>query len=222
MLVDDDEGTRIVMTDELRAVGYEVAEAKNGEECLAQLKGAAPDLILLDLQMPGWDGWQTLQRLTESDYAGAIIVLTGGEAETEQIVRALGAGADDFVTKRGDSRELLARVHAVLRRTHPERPRVTVLQFDRVRVDLAALSAEADGHPLALTRTEFKLLEALATAGRALSREELLARVWHYSPEACSRTVDTYIWRLRQKICNTPHAPRWIRTVPGGYRLEVA
>lgn len=219
LIVDDDEDTRRVLTTLLRALGYATDDAANGREGLARIAAAAPDLLLLDIDMPEMNGWQVLAALRERTYAGATIVLTGADT-TEDAVRALTAGADDFLAKPCEHRELVARVNAVLRRVRKRHARESVLQLGDVRIDFAARTAETHGAPLALTRMEFRLIEVLAAEpGRSLTREELLQKVWRYSPGASSRTVDTYIWRLRQKICPAPSRPQCILTTPDGYRL---
>ncbi|MBI2511459.1 MAG: response regulator transcription factor [Opitutae bacterium] len=219
LIVDDDEEARRALTTLLRALGYATDEAANGREGLARIAAAAPDVLLLDIDMPEMNGWQVLAALRERNYAGATIVLTGADT-TEDAVRALTAGADDFLAKPCEQRELVARVNAVLRRVRKPRARESVLQLGDVRIDFAARKAEIRGAPLALTRMEFRLIEELAAEpGRSLTREELLQKVWRYSPGASSRTVDTYIWRLRHKICPTRSRPQCIVTTPDGYRL---
>lgn len=219
LIADDDTEARRAVAAVLRSLGYQVLEAANGRECLARVADHAPDLLLLDLDMPEMNGWQTLAALSQRHFAGAVIVLTGADT-TEDAVRALTAGADDFLAKPCELRELAARVNAVLRRARKTSARGSVLQIGDVRIDLTARAAEAHGKPVPLTRTEFRLLEVLAAeCGRSLTRQELLQRVWQYSGRASSRTVDTYIWRLRQKICPVPGRPQCILTTPDGYRL---
>lgn len=220
LVVDDDAVARRALLALLRALGYRTAEAANGRECLERVAAETPDLLLLDIEMPELNGWETLAALRERQYAGAVIVLTGADT-TDDAVRALTAGADDFLAKPCELRELAARVNAVLRRTRKAAAaRGSVLQLGDVRIDLTARAAEVHGKPLPLTRTEFRLIEVLASeAGRSLTRQELLQKVWQYSPNASSRTVDTYIWRLRQKICPGAGRAQCIVTTPDGYRF---
>jgi DNA-binding response OmpR family regulator len=221
LIVDDDHAARRAIAAMLRALGYGTTEAANGRECLAQIDAARPDLLLLDIDMPEMNGWQTLAALRERRYAGAVIVLTAADT-TDDAVRALTAGADDFLSKPCELRELAARVNAVLRRSQKTAARGSVLQLGDVRIDLTARAAEVHGKPLPLTRTEFRLIEVLASeSGRSLTRQELLQKVWRYSSSASSRTVDTYIWRLRQKICPEPKRPQCIVTTADGYRLSL-
>jgi DNA-binding response OmpR family regulator len=218
LVVDDDEILRRVMAAALRNAGYEVVEAADGVEAMELLERRTPSLVLLDITMPRMNGWRALEALRDRAYRGGVIMLTGG-AETDTIVRALSSGADDVVGKPFELRELLARVNAVLRRAHGSAEH-GVLRLGAVRIDLASRTAEKGGVPLRLSQIEFKLLEQLKAArGRAVPREELLRRTWGYSSVARTRTVDTHVWRLRTKICDDPHHPEWIRTVPGGYRL---
>lgn len=219
LIVDDDVDGRRALAALLRALGYAVAEAANGREGLEQVVAVGPDVVVLDIDMPEMNGWQALVALQERKFPGAIIVLTATDA-TEDAVRALTGGADDFLSKPCELRELAARVNAVLRRTRRSPARGSVLKLGEVQIDLTARAAEAQGEPVALTRTEFRLIETLAAEpGRSLTRQQLLERVWHYAPTASSRTVDTYIWRLRRKICPTPTRPQFILTTPEGYRL---
>lgn len=219
LIVDDDVDGRRALAALLRALGYAVAEAANGREGLACVAAQRPEVVVLDIDMPELNGWQTLAALQERKFRGAVIVLTATDA-TDDAVRALTGGADDFISKPCELRELAARVNAVLRRTRPAPARSSVVKLGEVSIDLTARAAEAQGRRVALTRTEFRLIETLAAEpGKSLTRQELLERVWHYAPNASSRTVDTYIWRLRRKICPTPTRPQFILTTPDGYRL---
>lgn len=222
LVVDDDVNGRRTLVALLRALGYGTAEAGNGREGLERVAEKSPDVVVLDIEMPEMNGWETLAALQERKFAGAVIVLTATDS-TEDAVRALTGGADDFISKPCEVRELAARVNAVLRRTRRQSESREVLQLGDVRIDLAARVAASQGRPVALTRTEFRLIEVLAAEpGRSLTRQELLERVWHYAPTASSRTVDTYIWRLRRKICPTPDRPQFILTTPDGYRLATS
>lgn len=220
LLVDDEATTRGLLAEALRHLGYHVLEAGDGMEALEVVAKSAPDLVLLDIQMPRLNGWRTLEELRDRGFRGGVIMLTGAD-HTDSVVRALGNGADDFVSKPCVLRELAARLNAVLRRSLAETIG-GVIELGAVRIDLKARAALRDGQPLALTQTEFKLLEVLdAHRGRAVMRDELLKKVWGYSSAANTRTVDTHVWRLRQKLSLDEKSACGIRTVPGGYRLVV-
>ncbi len=218
LVVDDDPDLRESLAQALGHAGYTVETVADGQRALARVAERRPALVLLDLCLPRCDGWQVLDALRTEGFAGGVIVLTGQE-ETETLVRALARGADDFIRKPCVFRELLARMHAVLRRT--KRAPTTVVRLGDVEIDLEARSAHRGAEVVPLTATEFKLIEQLATRrGQAVTREELLTSVWGYSTTACTRTVDTHVWRLRGKVCDDPHHPRWLVTAPGGYRLN--
>jgi DNA-binding response OmpR family regulator len=220
LLVDDDAAIRLGCARVLRGAGYELTEACDGEEGLAQAELTKPALILLDLDMPRRNGWQTLEALRERGYTQPVVMMTGSTSIDDK-VRGLGSGADDYLCKPCDQRELLARVHAALRRARPAVAPLPVLHFGRTTVDLAVRTATRADQPMVLTRTEYALLELFARhPGRPLAREVLLEKVWGYTNEANTRTVETHIWRLRQKIGDKPGEPRWLKTVPSaGYIL---
>jgi len=222
LIVDDEDPTRAIYAEALRSAGYEVVQAGNGKEGLAVAERERPALVLLDVDMPVMNGWQTLERLQQRGDEASVIILTGA-TDVEDRVKGLGAGADDYLGKPCDMRELLARVQAVLRRRQPRPPgRAAVLTFGELKVDLANRSALRAGVPVALTRTEYTMLECFAShRGKLVTRETLLKEVWNYGPESNTRTVETHIWRLRQKLGDNAGKPRWIQTVTsGGYRME--
>ena len=171
--------------------------------------------------MPRLNGWQALEKLRLRGCRSPVMMLTG-RTEIDDRVRGLAAGADDYLCKPCDFRELLARVQALLRRSQPEASGLTVLHFGDITVDLATRSAASIDGPVALTRTEFALLELLARHyGRPVTRETILDAVWGYTNRPNTRTVETHIWRLRGKLGDQGDDSRWIRTVPGaGYLLE--
>lgn len=220
LLIDDDEAMRVCCGSVLRGAGYHLAEAGDGEEGLVQAKRVKPALILLDVDMPRRNGWRTLEALRSSGYTKPVVMMTGATG-IEDKVRGLGGGADDYLCKPCDQRELLARVHAALRRAQPSEVQLPVLHFGPTTVDLRARTASRDGRSLVLTRTEYALLDLFVRQpGRPLAREVLLEKVWGYANEANTRTVETHIWRLRQKLGDKPGEPRWLKTVPSaGYIL---
>lgn len=221
LIVDDDEALRHVFSALLRHSGYRVLEAADGVEALELWHREAPALVLLDVDMPRLNGWQTLEKIRLRGGRQPVLMLTG-LTSIDHRVKGLGAGADDYVGKPCDARELIARVQALLRRTEAAAAPATVLRLGDNVIDLAARTATAAGGPLALTRTEFALLELLARhPGRPVSRETILDAVWGYTNRPNTRTVETHVWRLRGKLGDRGDEPRWILTVPGaGYRLE--
>lgn len=220
LLIEDDDSTRLVYGSVLRKAGYTVVEAGDGESGFAEVKKVKPGLILLDVEMPRQDGWTTLEQIRKAGYREPVLMLTG-KAGLDDKVRGLGIGADDYLTKPCDARELLARVNAALRRARPPEPALPTLYFGDLAVDLVARTARRIGEPVKLTKTEFSVLDVLARhAGKTVTREKLLETVWGYGEELNTRTVETTIYRLRQKIGDRAGDPLWIKTIPtGGYAL---
>lgn len=221
LFVDDDTTVRDTSARVLRAAGYRVLEAGDGQAGLEILQREKPALVLLDVDMPRLDGWQVVERLRAQGDRVPVIMLTGLTDVTHR-VRGLGSGADDYVAKPCDTRELLARVHALLRRSHPVATGPRRLHFGDHIVDLEHHVVTSAREAPALTRTEFALLELLARKeGRPVSRDEILDGVWGYTHRPATRTVETHIWRLRGKLGDTGGESRWLRTVPGvGYSLH--
>jgi len=224
LVIEDDAAIRRGILHALRFQGYETLEACEFADGLEQAVGGAYDLILLDLVLPGGDGLDILKEARARRGALPVIILTA-RGEEEDRVRGLKLGADDYVIKPFSVKELLARVEAVLRRS-PERPQaLTNLPVPGGLLDLGhgELLFE-DGARCPLAEKEAELLRYLIqNQGRVLSRDELLARVWHLNPGAVeTRTVDMHIARLREKLRDDPEHPRMIVTVRGrGYTFEV-
>jgi len=220
ILVADDE-VRIVnlVRDYLTASAFEVVTAHDGKAALAQFRHERPDLIVLDLNMPGLDGID-VARAVRQEGNTPIIMLTARVQETDRIV-GLELGADDYVTKPFSPRELVARVRAVLRRTQPTASSGALIRAGDLIIDPDKRAAYRDEHALGLTTTEFDLLLVLArTPGRVFSRMELLDRVQGVAYEGYERTVDVHIKNLRKKLEPDPRNPRYILTVYGaGYRF---
>jgi two-component system KDP operon response regulator KdpE len=219
LVVDDDEQILRALRTSLRARGFEVATAPNGETALDQLASAVPDLVILDLGLPGIDGREVIERLrgwTEVP----VIVLSVRDSHAEKVA-ALDAGADDYVTKPFSIDELLARMRAVRRRaTGAEVP--SVLRFGELEVDLARRAVRLGGDPVHLTRIERRLLEALATnPGKLLTHRWLLSRVWGPGYGDESHYLRVYVRQLRKKLGDDPGRPRYIVTESGlGYRWK--
>ncbi|HEY4248909.1 MAG TPA: response regulator transcription factor [Lacunisphaera sp.] len=221
LIVDDDEAVRPAFALALSGAGYRVLEAGDGLEALEVTRRENPALILLDLDMPGVNGWQTLERLRKNGFNQSVIILTG-HTMVEDRVKGLTAGADDYLGKPCDLRELIARVHTVLRRSQPAVSGPTVIHLGPTTVDLKNRTAARAGQAVGLTRTEYAILEVFARhPGELVTRAAMLENVWGYSGEANTRTVDTHIWRLRQKLDDSATDPQWIQTVSAGdgYRM---
>lgn len=218
LVADDDEATRVSYAAALVGAGYQVIQAGDGSEVLALVEQEKPAVVLLDVDMPHLDGWQTLAQLRRIASGPRVVMLTG-LTQVDDRVRGLTAGADDYLCKPCDLRELLARVHTVLRRTAGVSTGLTLLHFGPTTVDVRNRTAFRAGQATELTRTEYLLLEVFARyPGELVTRERLLELVWGYTRQSNTRTVDTHIWRLRQKLADES---RWIQTVPAGsgYRM---
>ncbi len=221
LLVEDSDEMRATCAELLRSVGFRVLEARDGLEALEMWEREDPALIVLDVNMPRMNGWQVLEKLRLRGCRRPVLMLTGLTGINDR-VKGLAAGADDYLGKPCDFRELIARVQALLRRAQPEMSALTQLNFGGLRVDLRERTAVAEGAAVALTRTEYAILDLLARHhGRPVARETILDAVWGYTNRPNTRTVETHLWRLRQKLGDRGGEPRWIRTVPGaGYQLE--
>ncbi|WP_027186316.1 response regulator [Desulfovibrio inopinatus] len=220
LIVEDDEDILELLAYNLQNAGFSPITSQDGHDALAQVKRIAPILIILDIMLPGLDGFEVCKELKRNSKTSNIpvIMLTARGEEVDRIV-GLELGADDYVVKPFSPRELILRVRAVLKRATPETPQKQFLQRGGLSVDLEAHRAELDGQELALTATEFKLLsELFRSQGRVQTRDQLLNTVWGYEFEGYARTVDTHIRRLRQKL--GPYS-EMVETVRGvGYRFK--
>ena len=219
LVVDDEANIRRIVTSYLRADGFEVSEASDGEAALAMFDRVSPDLVLLDVMMPGKDGIEVLRELrTKSDVY--VIMLTARAEETDSVV-GLSVGADDYVTKPFGAKELVARVKAVLRRKRDSaEPVGELMTLDGLTVDVARHEVMRDGEPVTLTALEFDLLVALASSpGRVYSRRQLLEQVWGWDYIGDDRVVDVHIRNLRKALGDDAAEPRFVATVRGvGYK----
>ena len=220
LIVDDEPEIVRGLEDNLRFEGYQTVIARDGREALATAAREAPDLILLDVMLPGLSGWDVCRALRGKGIDVPIIMLTARGEELDR-VNGLELGADDYITKPFALRELLARVRAVLRRPGP-RHQAEEFAFGEARVRLRGRQAFRDGHEVSLTRKEFDLLVYLLThRGEVVTRERLLDEVWGYERFPTTRTVDTHILRLRRKFEADPDRPAFILTVHGqGYKFR--
>lgn len=219
LVVEDEPRLAAILEDYLRAAGYDCLQCHDGSAALDMIRRWQPDLILLDLMLPGRDGVEICTELRSFSTTPVIMVT----ARVEEIDRLLGLqiGADDYVCKPFSPREVVARVQAVLRRHH----HIPTLQEDpaapRLQIDMARQTASVDGQLLDLTQVELRLLQALAAApGRVLSREQLMAHAYADHRIVIDRTVDSHIKNLRRKLAQVD-AGEWIRSVYGvGYRFS--
>ena len=220
LVVDDEPTVREVVAQYLQRDGYEVCELDRGDQVEQALLQFRPDLLVLDIMLPGASGLDVLRHRE----AGAVpvILLTARVDEADRVL-GLELGADDYVTKPFSPRELVARVRSVLRRTQASATDADVLHFDGLDIDLRAREVTVGGTAVALTAKEFDLLAFMAQAPRQVfSRAQLLQRVWDSSPDFQDpATVTVHVRRLRNKIETNPDEPRWITTVWSvGYRFE--
>jgi two-component system KDP operon response regulator KdpE len=226
LVIDDDPAFARLVEHVLTQKGYEVLNASRGEDGLRLLFAHRPDMVLLDLVMPGMNGWQTCSRIREiSDIP--IIMLTAQEKAEEDIVRGLDCGADDYLIKSVGSRELVARVRAVMRRAElPSRGKGGGITYSDsfLTVDIAARMVMVKGKRVRLTPIEFRLLALLMqNAGRILTHRQLLEGVWGWEYIDDVDYVRIYVWHLRQKIESDPTQPKYIITEPGvGYYFHKA
>jgi DNA-binding response OmpR family regulator len=219
LVVEDDTAIARLLRDNLQYDGFTVEWAQTGRAALAVAKRFAPDLVLLDLMLPGIDGFEVCRSFSQGADRTPVIILTA-RGRQEDRVRGLTLGADDYVVKPFALEELLARVHAVLRRT---KPRLDEIKIGETTVDFRKLRAFTRSKEIVMTDREFEVLRHLAErAGSVVTREELLRLVWGYSDTPMTRTVDNFIFRLRHKLEPDPHHPKYIRTAHGdGYRLTL-
>lgn len=221
ILIVDDE---VTLTKTIRAYleqeGYQVAVAHDGFAALNTVAGFQPELIILDIMLPGLNGLELLRQLRRhSDVY--VLMLTAKADETDKVV-GLTLGADDYLTKPFSPRELVARVQAILRRGRSANPPEPTLGTARLRIDPAARRVWKAAQEVELTPTEYELLHALARhRGRVLSREQLIEQVWGYDYFGDDRVIDVHIRRLRHKVEDDPTQPRYIVTVRNvGYRFD--
>ena len=220
LIVEDEEQIVRVVRAYLEQAGYEVLVARNGPEGLMRVRQQRPDLVVLDLMLPGMDGLDVC-RAIRRESSTPIIMLTARAEETDKLI-GLEIGADDYMTKPFSPRELVARVRAVLRRVGGDEPAETLIRAANVEIDLQAHTVLVHGQSVDLTPTEFDLLVAMARhPGRVLSRAQLLDATLGEVYEGYERTIDVHIKNLRRKIEPDPRAPRYIQTVYGvGYRFQ--
>jgi two-component system response regulator RegX3 len=221
LVVEDEESFQDALSHLLRREGYEVAVAGTGPEALAEFERNGADLVLLDLMLPGLSGTEVCRSIRAKSSV-PVIMLTARDSEVDKVV-GLELGADDYVTKPFSSRELVARVKAVLRRKGDlEELMPPTLEAGPVRMDVERHVVSVRGEVIAIPLKEFELLELLLrNAGRVLTRGQLIDRVWGADYVGDTKTLDVHVKRLRAKLEDEPSNPRWLLTVRGlGYKFE--
>lgn len=222
-VLEDDSDISRLMQYHLEAAGYTVRVYSTTTNIVADAERQTPSLFLLDIMVPGGDGLEVCRRLRQHAALSTvpIIFVTARASENDRVL-GLELGADDYLTKPFATRELVARVKAVLRRF--ERPTApSILKFDAIEIDASAMQLRVGGELTTTTATEFRLLDYLARhPGRVFSRDHLLDAVWGDARFVTPRSVDVYVRRIREKIEADPELPRYLKTVRGaGYRFEV-
>ncbi len=223
LVVEDEPTIAEVVARYLKRAGYETSVVGDGAAALAEVARRRPDVVVLDVMLPGIDGLEVMRRLREdgATNAVAILLLTARGDEGDRVA-GLRLGADDYIVKPFSPAELIARVDAVLRRTATAQGPERALSFEGLHIDIAGHRVTRDGEDIALTQREFDLLLFLARhPGQAFSRDQLMEAVWNYSFYTDTTTVTVHVRRLRAKLEREPSAPRWLQTVWGiGYRFQ--
>lgn len=220
LVVDDEAGIRELVGSYLRNEGFDVDEAVDGEDAVERFRRREPDLVVLDLRLPGIGGFDVLREIRKRSSV-YVIILTARTEETDKLV-GLELGADDYLTKPFSPRELVARVRAVLRRRRDADPTpASEMRFDGLVVDVDRHEVCVDDAPVELTSLEFELLAALAGApGRVFTRRQLIERVWGWDFYGDERVVDVHVRNLRRALGDPADDPRFVGTVRGvGYKL---
>lgn len=220
LVADDKSSVRNLVRDYLESEGFRVVVASNGEDALYSARKEKPDLILLDIMMPGMSGYEFLKTYRK-ERETPVILLTAKMEETDKVL-GLELGADDYITKPFGMKELVARINAVLRRSVGKILSPNILAEDDLRLDVETRSVKLGGSPVNLTPSEFDiLLLFMSSPGRVFSRSDILLQTQGSTYEGVERTVDVHIRNLRSKIENEPSSPEYIETVFGvGYRFR--
>jgi two-component system alkaline phosphatase synthesis response regulator PhoP len=219
LVVEDEPGIAFALDADLRAEGYDVKVATTGDDALRTMRAERVDLVLLDVMLPGKDGFEVCRELRRAGVRTPIILLTAKSQEAEKVM-GLELGADDYITKPFSPRELRARIKAALRRAAPESP--DLFRFGDTEVDFGRCEVRRGGHTVDLSALEFKLLTAFVRSrGRVLTREQLLDAAWGRDVSLNDRVVDNHIVSLRRKIEPDPARPQYLVNIRGlGYRFD--
>ncbi len=223
-VVEDDEDIARLISHNLQAAGFEVQSFVSGASVLTEAVREMPVLFLLDVMLPGTDGFELCRHIRQTPALSAIpiIFLTAKTAEADR-VKGLELGGDDYITKPFSPRELVARIRSVLRGLGKAPTTGEVLRLGELEIDVSSMTVQVQGRNVLTTVREFRVLEYLAThRGRVLTRDQLLDAVWKETPFVTPRSIDVYIRRLREKIESDPRHPQYLKTLRGiGYRFEV-
>ncbi len=223
-VVEDDEDIARLISHNLQAAGFEVQSFVSGASVLTEALREMPALFLLDVMLPGTDGFELCRHIRQTPTLSAIpiIFLTAKTGEADR-VKGLELGGDDYITKPFSPRELVARIRSVLRGLGQVPTASEVLRLGELEIDVSSMTVQVQGRNVLTTVREFRLLEYLAThRGRVLTRDQLLDAVWKETPFVTPRSIDVYIRRLREKIELDPRHPQYLKTLRGiGYRFEV-
>jgi len=220
LIIEDEESILVPLEDNLKLEGYEVSCARDGLEGLSMAAERPFDLIVLDIMLPKLDGFEVCKRLRQDRVMTPILMLTAKSQEVDKVL-GLELGADDYVTKPFSSRELLARIKAILRRAKEPHRGIDFFRFDAIELDFIKYEAKKQGQPVPLTALEFALLHFLVqNKGRVVHRNEVLDSVWGKDVYVDARTVDKHISLLRRKFEDDPQEPKYILGVRGiGYKF---
>jgi two-component system phosphate regulon response regulator PhoB len=223
-VVEDEEDIARLISHNLQTAGFEVQSFICGASVVSEAQRETPALFLLDIMLPGADGFELCRQIRQTPLLSAtpIIFLTAKTAESDR-VKGLELGGDDYITKPFSPRELVARVRSVLRGLRQAPVASEILRFGDLEIDISSMTVHVQGRNVMTTVREFRLLEYLAThRGRVLTRDQLLDAVWKETPFVTPRSIDVYIRRLREKIEVDPRHPQYLKTLRGiGYRFEV-
>ncbi|MCE9637061.1 MAG: response regulator transcription factor [Planctomycetes bacterium] len=221
LVVEDDPAILLGLEKNLTYEGYEVVKARDGEAGLESAFTERPDLIVLDLMLPGLNGFEICRQVRKHDTTVAILILSAKGFEQDKVL-GLDVGADDYMVKPFSVKELLARVRALLRKRKALSGEGELYRFGGTEVDFTARLVRVDGHVIETSKKEFELLRLLIrNRGRVLSRDQILNHVWGYDYDGTPRTIDNFVQKLREKVEKDADNPEFIRTVRGvGYLFE--
>ena len=221
LIVEDDNGIRVILQDTLASQGYDVVTAENGIKGWELAKELRPDLVILDVMLPLMDGFEICKRMRKEGITSPVMMLTVKDEEVDKVL-GLELGADDYVTKPFSVKEVSARVKALLRRVEDYQNEMDTYRFGNIELDFNKFESRKEGKDLGLTPLELKILKLMITRkGQVITRDEFLDHIWGVDNMCVShRTVDSHIAHLRKKVAENPSRPRHIRSVHSiGYKF---